>query len=377
MLVQAHRGSGPHWAVPKLLTIAAAHAALADEERRLAPQVAQALIEAGFARYFVPRVFAPEGPGTFQVLSKRLSELGECCTSAAWCALIYATSSRMAAYLPSQGQQQLWRDGSDVPIAASLMPTGKCEPTNGGWLLSGEWHFLSGIDYATWALLCVPAPAGEEVAVRYCAVPAAQYQVRDTWFTLGMRGTGSKTAVLDRVFVPEYLTFPKQHLWEGRPSSAEESCYRIPLAGAHPPLFVAPALGAARHALGLWSEAARTELPESPQGSVYAQSAGELDIVQLMLEHAGRSADKVPLSMQQVARNARDASMAAGLVLSAVERLFRVSGSRVHSDREPLQRLWRDVQTATSHAALRTDRNYALYTRSVWSAPLTDHQEGR
>ena len=33
--------------------------------------------------------------------------------------------------------------------------------------------------------------------------PHGDYTVRDTWFTAGMRGTGSKTIVTDDVFVPE------------------------------------------------------------------------------------------------------------------------------------------------------------------------------
>jgi len=34
-------------------------------------------------------------------------------------------------------------------------------------------------------------------------VPAADVRIEDDWFVLGMRGTGSKTVVIDQAFVPE------------------------------------------------------------------------------------------------------------------------------------------------------------------------------
>ena len=75
------------------------------------------------------------------------------------------------------------------------------------------------------------------------------------------------------------------------------------------------------------------------------------------------------------ARNARDASLAAEMVLTAVSRLFKRGGSETHFEHSVLQRVWRDIQTLTSHIALRTDTNFEHYVRSAWTTDLIGHAE--
>jgi dihydrophenazinedicarboxylate synthase len=93
-----------------------------------------------------------------------------------------------------------------------------------------------------------------------------------------------------------------------------------------------------------------------------------LDAAKLLIERAARVTDQGTISPVLVARNARDASLAAALVLGAVDRLFRMSGSQVHFQQSHLQRFWRDIQTLTTHIALRPDLSFSTYTRSVWAA---------
>ncbi|MFD2883661.1 hypothetical protein ACFS4T_16670 [Pseudomonas lini] len=70
-------------------------------------------------------------------------------------------------------------------ISASFRSTGKVEAVEGGWRLTGTWHYLSGIDFANWALLCIEVDDGEQL---FAAIPADTWEVLDNWQTLGMRG---------------------------------------------------------------------------------------------------------------------------------------------------------------------------------------------
>ncbi|POM22835.1 Flavin-dependent monooxygenase, oxygenase subunit HsaA [Actinomadura rubteroloni] len=355
--------------IPRTLAATAAEFAVsADVERELVPEVAAGLIDAGFARWFTPAV-----TGSFAELADGLREVAVNCPAAAWCGLVWATSGRMAAFLPERGQRDVWEDGPDVPIAASLMPAGAAERVPGGWRLTGEWHYLSGIDHARWALLC--ATAGGEP--RYFAVPAADYVVKDTWFTLGMRGTGSRSAVLEGVTVPEHRTVPQARVWNGVPGDPRHLCYRVPLTGAHPTMFACPALGAGDAALALWCESVAHPGAGGGHDEIFARSAGELDAARLLIARTTRALDAGETTAVDAARNARDASFAADLVLTAVDRLFRSRGAAVHTEGDPLQRLWRDVRTATSHAALHPARNYALYAHAVRQRATTTETENR
>ncbi|MFY4721903.1 hydrolase [Streptomyces sp. LaBMicrA B280] len=230
---------------------AAAHARAADRNRRLSGEVVTALTAAGAARHFVPRRWGG-AEGGFGALLPRIAELGEACPSAAWVAMLWAAHGRFAALLPEEGQRRLWGASPDVRIAAGLMPpAGRAEPVPGGWRVTGTWGCVSGIDSADWVLVAAPEPAG---GIRVLAVPADAVDVADTWDATGLRGTGSHTAVLRDVFVPGHLTFPLDELLRGRDDAPDRPrCHTAPAQLAGGPMFCAPALGAARRALAVWS----------------------------------------------------------------------------------------------------------------------------
>ena len=54
----------------------------------------------------------------------------------------------------------------------------------------------------------VPGASDQNVGPYVCFVPAPEMQIRDTWLTLGMRGTESHTFVADELFVPEHRAVP-------------------------------------------------------------------------------------------------------------------------------------------------------------------------
>ncbi|WP_229686285.1 hydrolase [Longimycelium tulufanense] len=353
--------------------IAARYAGDADRDRVLHPDVAQALVGAGFARHFVPTEYCGTA-GTFTVLARALIEVGTACASAAWCGMIFATSSRMAGFLPAEGRHEIWADSPDVPIAAALVPNGSVPVRgHGGWRLSGQWRYLSGVDFAHWALLCATPDFPGDRENWFFAVPSDDFSIQDTWHTVGMRGTGSNTLLLDDVFVPDHRCFPQRTLLRGVDDAVAAPCYRIPLLGAHPPLFAAPTLGAARMGVAAWTEMtgrARTSAgPAATRTSsqlALTRSTSDLDAAQLLLERATATADSGALDDLLVARNVRDATAAAEHVVAAVERVFRSGGMRAQTEQGPVQRAWRDVHTATSHAVLDIECSSQLFARSVW-----------
>ncbi|NUR66702.1 MAG: oxidoreductase [Streptomyces sp.] len=349
---------------------AAEHAQAADREGRLAPEVVAALASTGLARHFVPRQWGGT-EGTFTTLLHEVAEVGEACTSAAWVALLWAAHGRYAALLPEEGQRSIWGDSPDVRMSAALMPpAGRAEPAPGGWRLTGTWGCVSGVDSAEWVLAAAPGADGE---TRVFAVPGAAVDVLDTWDATGLRGTGSHTAVVQDAFVPHELTFPFAELMRGGTAPGMPRCHTAPAQLAGGLLFCAPALGAARRALAVWSAWAAAKTPGSgrpPHDSAavretLAVTSAHIDAAGLLLERAARRADSDPVTPALVTGNQRDAAVAVGLLADAVDRLFRTGGSPLRAGSGELTRLWRDVHTVASHGVLRLEPVAAAYASTA------------
>ncbi|HEY9475017.1 MAG TPA: acyl-CoA dehydrogenase family protein, partial [Mycobacteriales bacterium] len=315
--------------------------------------------------------------GSFAEITEALTVLAAGCASTAWCASIAATLGRMAAYLPAEGQSEVWARGPDAFICGALMPAGRAESVDGGYRVSGEWAYMSGVEFSDWALVCSTVAVGERPEVRFFLVPRSAYRITDTWFNLGMRGTGSNTLVLGETFVPGSRSFTRDELVEGRAADATAACHNVPLRAVNSLSFAAPALGAARGAARTWSAlvapkirafTGNNRISGGDRGTLeiaFARATGEMDAAQLLVDRAAGIADQGAVTVEHTLRNARDSAVAVDLLASAVNRLFRVVGTRGQSEGHPFQRFWRDVHTATGHTVLQVDPAASAYGNHV------------
>ncbi|MFI9253629.1 acyl-CoA dehydrogenase family protein [Streptomyces sp. NPDC053069] len=391
--------------VRRAARVAAWHADEADVRCRLDLDVVVELARAGFNRHFVP---AEHGgtEGSFTDLVQAAAHVGEGCTSAAWVATLFAAHGRIASYLPERARRDLWGTSPDTRIAAGVAPPGPHAVTvPGGWLLSGEWPSVSGVDFADWVLLAALAEgaggvgsggagfagegsdgvgsgaagadgagSGGEVPTLFL-VPIEDCQVLDTWNPLGMRGTGSNTVRLDGVFVPGHRAVPRARLLVPREQGAAR-CHSVPYPLVAALMFAAPVLGAARGALTEWTRAAvdRTGPDGGRAGSTpalstaLARSSAGLRAAELLLDSAARRADAARIEPLAVAETARDVVAAVEMCAAAVDRLFRTTGSRGQSQQDPVLRRWRDIQSASTHAMLRFDASAQSYAQAVFGA---------
>lgn len=324
----------------------------AEAHRRLHPEVVKALVRYGFCRRFVPERLGGE-PVSYLELTADVAAVGAGCASAAWVASLLAYSGRFGAHLSERGQEEVWANGPDARIVAAMIPQGTVTPVNGGWQVSGTWHFVSGVDYADWALVLGPATGK---TARFMAVRRDEFTIEDTWHTLGMRGTGSQSITLTDVFVPEYRTMSQADLLIGKSASPGATQRRVPLFAVNGLTFGAPILGAARGAArlaaaNLAGESGRAPAKESSR-IAYTRATAEIDAAWLMLARIASTVDEGPVSPELVVRNRRDAAFAAQMLVAAVDRLFEGNGVRSQAQSNPLQRFWRDVRSAATHGVL-------------------------
>lgn len=355
--------------------VAAAHATSAEKGRRLSDEVAEALTEAGFARHFVPERWGGTA-GSFAEVTTALAEVGEGCASAAWCGAIYSFMGRMAAYLPDEGQSDIWADGPDQRVCGSLPPAGQAVAVRGGWRLSGRWGLASAVHSADWALLGVLSPPRDgKRTPTLVAVPRKDFEILDAWDNVGLRGTGSHTVAVTDLVVPPHRTVPLANVQNGRPSSSPARCHDISLKAINGLSFASPALGSARAALAAWSAWAsgKRDLTgamardKATTQLTLAQASGWIDAAALLLDRDARAADRETLTALEIARHTRDYSIATDLLAKSVNELFRAGGTRLQSLGNPVEQAWRDVNCAAGHFALNPAANAASYAAQVWA----------
>ncbi len=123
---------------------------------------------------------------------------------------------------------------------------GRLTPVEGGYLLSGDWKYGSGIDVAEWS--SVPAQIvtrdgspGKPVS---CVVPTEKLVVHDTWHVFGMAGSGSHDYSARDIFVPEGFLYDRTVM-----PRRGGALYRIGLIGFVTVEIVGVMLGLARRSL--------------------------------------------------------------------------------------------------------------------------------
>jgi len=345
---------------------------------RMDNDLARAIVDAGFARYFVP---ASVGgiEGSFAELGRAVVAIGRGCTSTAWCASIVAYLGRMAAYLPHEAWAEVWANGPDTVIVGSVTPSGNADPAPGGWRVTGRWASISAVTFADWVLVTAKVDNDRSKA-RVFAVPRSECEVLDDWNPVGMRGTGSNTVLVDNVFVPEHRGFARGDLLNGQATDSTARPHSVPLQAVLGLSFAMPVLGAAHGALDVWRSSVIARLRKATPGApglsrttydvAFARGAGEIDAAELLLGRVAALADSGDLAALPTLRSLRDCSLAVEILSTAVNELLRTSGTSGVSATNPIQRFWRDVNSAASHVGLQFESAATAY-----SAPLLDVEQ--
>lgn len=353
----------------------AERAVAAEEARRLPEASAKDMLGAGFARILLPREIGGYGLG-FDTWYEVTRELSKADASHGWCAGLIIHHAHLIAHYPQAGQKAVWADSLDVPIAASFAPSAKAVATDGGYRLSSAGSpFASGVDHCSWVMLGGMTQDGAAPEWKFFLVPAGEFTVRDTWFTAGMRGTGSKTIVVDDVFVPESRVLALTALRDGKtPGSAiyNDIIYRTPFFYYAPISFAPPMLGAAQGAYEMFREWTKTR--KTPDGTPLAEKtsvqvrmarvAADIDAAELLLRRAVHVTE-VPeaYSPHLLARSVRDYTRVSELMIGAIDTLVALSGTAGFASSHPLQRAWRDIHFMSMHISLNVETNFAHYGR--------------
>jgi len=353
----------------------AERAGAAEEARRIPPESVKDMRDAGLARVLLPQRIGGYGLG-FDTWFDVTRELSKADASHGWCAGLLIHHAHLIAQYPQAGQQAVWADGLDAPIAASFAPSVKATPVDGGYRISGAGSpFASGVDHCSWVMLGGMVQDGPAPEWTFFLVPPGEYKIRDTWFTAGMRATGSKTIVTDNVFVPHGLVLRLTDLRDGNgPGGAVHSgvIFHTPFFYYAPISFATPMLGAAQGAYEVfreWTKARKaqdgTSLAEKTSVQVrMARAAADIDAADLLLRRAVHVTDAPEAySPELLARSVRDFARVSELTVAAIDALVALSGTAGFATSHPIQRAWRDIHFMSMHISLNVETNFTHYGR--------------
>jgi indole-3-acetate monooxygenase len=226
-----------------------------ERERRLPLDLVDALKKAGVFRIAMPRAWG--GPELDPITQLRVIEaLSVADASVGWCAMIGSEGGYLSGFLDQQVAREMYSD-IDAVTAVALTPTGKAVKTKGGYRVSGRWPFASGCQHSTWLVGgCLVYDGDRQLTdsggvplTRQCFFPTKEAQILDTWYTTGLRGSGSCDFVISDFSVPEEHTFSFQELKFYREGPLYRFFFNVLFN------FCGPALGGARAAIDALIEA--------------------------------------------------------------------------------------------------------------------------
>jgi len=347
--------------------------------RRIPPEIAQAMKDAGVFGMVLPRSWgAPELDPLTQI--RVIEALAIVEGSVGWCAMIGCDSGYITAFLEEDVAREMYRD-IWVSTAATATATGQATPMRGGYRINGRFPFASGCQHSEWVWVgCNVVENGTQRVnakgipeTRTCFLKLAECEILDTWYTTGLRGTGSHDLAVHDAFVPAERTFSFQ---DPNVVKRPGPLYAFPL------MFIAkgaaPALGIARHAIDVVIENAKRKPARRMtlgEGIEPGKLLRDEVFVQESVAHAetllgsARAylfdvigdlwetlVEERRLSAAQQARFMTTYTHVVGTCVEAVQHVYKASGGTAVYQSGALDRCLRDVLTMNQHlmGSLRT-----------------------
>jgi len=369
--------------------------AAATEAARMVPQENIDIIKkVGFPRSLMPKVLGGDERDLVD-FCEGVRTLVKACPSTGWVAGVTSTHQAGMTLFDKSVQDEVLSTGLDSIICSSGSPAMKAKLVDGGMIVSGKGRWGSGSDHAEWALIGVKVPDlsdsqyPERRFREYMFLAhRSDYKIEDSWYSTGMRGSGSKDLVFDNYFVPSNKMERLDGLTLGysRGNGTVDSWIaRVPFALLFATFLPAVALGCAdgmieeftkrqkvrknayTGAQGILNPAGYMRLAESKheQDSLSVYYHHLLNEMQKFGERGDTLTEEKFFGMQKF-------PFVCARATHVIDRLFEGAGASAIADFNPMQRYWRDGHTARLHQGMDYDfvlQHYGRYLMGLMPTP--------
>jgi len=331
-----------------------AHADRAEQGRRLPKRLVQALRDAQLFRMCVPNEYGgPEADPITMVSAIEKVAIAD--GAAGWCTMIASTTSSMSLFLEPEFARQIYGDPK-VITGGVYAPNGTAVRVGDGWRVTGRWQWGSGSQHCNYLTGGSVTDDGE---FHLMFLDIADVTIHDTWYTTGLRGTGSNDFSVDGAHVP--MGRSVQPLLSTRQVDCDLAAFpNFSLLAAG---VAAVSLGVARHAIDEFTELAQGKRPlfSSRTLSMSGSAQAELAKAEATLRSAraflhdelaqawdqARLGDRIDVPTRARIRLA--CVHAAQSAATATDVAYTLAGGSSVFESSPLQRCMRDAHVATQH----------------------------
>jgi 4-hydroxyphenylacetate 3-monooxygenase len=356
---------------PHLETIA--KRAAATEAARTVPVENMELIrEAGFVRALLPAALGGDERDLWDYCDG-VRTVTKACPSTGWVTGVLNIHQAAFGHFDPSVAKEILATGVDTIVCSSGSPQIKAQLAEGGIVVTGRGRWSSGCDHAEWALVGVkvPDPSDSQYPQRkyrdyMFMVHRSEYTIEDTWYSTGMRGSGSKDLLFNKLFVPYRRLERMDAVYFNYSHGAgvvDSWIARVPFPLLFAVFLPAVALGCADGMIAEFTKRQRVRKNAytgaqgilNPAGYMrLAESAHELDslsayyhhLLQIMQRHGERGE---PLTEAKSLELQSPFPFITTRATNVIDRLFEAAGSSAIADFNPMQRYWRDGHTTRLH----------------------------
>ena len=361
---------------------------LGQEMRRLPDENVADILESGLYGVMKPKRYGGSELGTETMIDVTV-ELASADPSTGWVYMLWAAHMWMQAMWPEKAMDEMWENPNGL-ASSVVSTTGDVVAVDGGFQWTGRGFFSSGVDHCNWLTALVHVVRdGERAEMRWLLIPREDLEIIDDWYTIGLRGTGSKTVVFNDLFIPEYRTVTRLAVAAGEAPGREvntHAMYGAPEPANFTGAMSVPAIGAAIGLIELFKErlGSRIQVPESvnspylPEGmsqtlARLANASATVDAARSVmtlnaLRYSQRPVQTVPL--EEDMRLRRDMAFTAQLARRAANILYEESGGSALSEKSLLQQFWRDTNAAAAHRGLMWDWQSDAWAKAALGLPM-------
>ncbi len=367
--------------VRALAPMVAEHAAEAEAQRKPVDSVMKALEDAGVYRYFVPKKY-----GGYEFSLETFMDigvtLGEACISTGWVTTFCMEHNWLLGLYNAEAQDDIFGRQPYIIAPGALSPNGTATPVEGGYQVTGHWEWGTGVMHADWVMVGAITPKEDPDQFTLCMfiIPRDEVEVIDTWRTAGMVGTGSNDIKVTDVFVPAHRAQDITEMRDGQCPGAQlhdSPIYAMPMLPVLGLTAACPMVGGARKAVQIYRErlaerfvyGTGSKQGEKPAAQIRLGALQErVDSLEIKLKATAREVTgwgerrepcpgieraRLRVRIGHIAREARD------IARDAME----ASGAHAHFLDNPLQRILRDLHTASCHTVFDLDVSEEQYGR--------------
>ena len=199
--------------------------------RRLPDATVRDFLDAGLFRVLQPKRWGGYELDYGRTQTELCGVLGQACGSSAWVQCVVACHAWCLAMFPTDAQDAVWSADQDTLVASAFaFSTGRGRPVEGGYFIEGQWQFSSGSNICQWIILGTPIFDGDGPPQKtlWCLLPRPEWEVVDTWYAAGLKGSASNDIRVRGAFVPSNFTVNPAE-FDGRPTPGQRIKSRLHL----------------------------------------------------------------------------------------------------------------------------------------------------